>query len=65
MSEIERPLSTLVAQGWEIVDYTALYDHQTSGGTDCFLMRRQKQHKILKIRKKWLGVGFAVKEIDL
>ena len=65
MTATERPLSTLVGQGWEIVNYTALYDHQTTAGTDCFLLRRQKQHKVLKVRKRWLGQGVVVKEIDL
>ena len=65
MAENERPLSALVGQGWEIQDYSAAYDHGAGGVTDCFLLRRQKQHKVLKIRRKWIGGGFAIKEIDL
>ena len=64
MTEHERPLSTLVAQGWEIVDYTALYDH-SNGSWDCFVLLLQKQHIVLKVRKKWMGQGVVAKEIDL
>jgi len=64
MTSNERALSTLVGQGWEVVDYSAMYD-QASGSTDCFLLRRQKQHKILKIGKKWWSSGVTIKEIDV
>ena len=64
METTQRPLSTLVAQGWEIQSYSSGYDH-SQGLMDCFLLRRQKQHKLLKIRKKTFGAGYVVKEIDV
>ena len=65
MTNTDRPLSTLVAQGWEIVDYASSYNHSSGASVDSVLLRRQKQHKILKIRKKWFGSGVVVNEIDL
>lgn len=61
--EKSRPLSLLVSQGWEVIGYSQGVD---SGGnhTDGILLRRQKQHKLLKIRKKLMG-GYAVSELDV
>lgn len=61
----DRPLSTLVAQGWEIVGF-ASDGHTASGGMPLgsVLLRRQKAHKILNVRTKVFG-GYAVKEFDL
>jgi hypothetical protein len=61
-----RPLSELVSQGWELISYSSGMDHNQTGGVmDCFLLRRQKHHKLLKVRKKYLGQGFVVREVDL
>ncbi|MDB5439441.1 MAG: hypothetical protein JWM33_1868 [Caulobacteraceae bacterium] len=59
----DKPLSTLVSQGWEIIGFSGGVDSSTNY-TDSVLLRRLKQHKILKIRKKFLG-GVAVSELDL
>lgn len=61
--ENSRPLSLLVSQGWEVIGFSHGVD---SGGnhTDSILLRRQKQHKLLKIRKKLMG-GYAVSELEI
>jgi hypothetical protein len=66
MSNDDRPLSTLVAQGWEIVSY-ASEGHAPANGVPLgnVLMRRQKQHKLVSIRSKMIGAGYVVKEYDL
>lgn len=63
MTDDEKPLSTLVAQGWEIVNYAIAPD--SSGGAHCVLLRKQKNHKLLTVRPKTLGKGYAVKELDV
>ena len=65
MDAAERPLSTLVGQGWEIVSYSS--GHEPGSGAPCenVLLRRQKNHKILSIRRKTFGGGYVVKEYDL
>ena len=60
-----KPLSALVAQGWEIVGYAGGTDAKSGVHNHGILLRRQKQHKILRIRNKWLGKGLVVTEIDL
>ena len=60
-----KPLSALVAQGWEIVGYAGGSDPSNGMHNNHVLLRRQKQHKILQIRNKWLGKGLVVNEIDL
>jgi len=64
MADDNRPLSDLVAQGWEILNYTA--SHDTSGWlVENFLLRKQKMHRILSIRPKMVGKGYVVKELDI
>lgn len=60
----EKPLSDLVRQGWEIVDYSVGTD---SSGTQshCFVVRRQGQHKVLSVRKKMLGDGVVASEMEV
>ncbi len=65
MTDETRPLSLLVAQGWELVSYSASGDPGHGGITDCFLLRRQKQHKVLKVRRKHLGRGCVATETDV
>lgn len=60
----ERPLSTLVAQGWEVIGFSSGVDSNGSHA-DNILLRRQKQHKILKVRKKMLGGGVVAAELDI
>ena len=62
--EDNKPLSALVAQGWEIVNYSS--SHDTSGYvTQSILLRRLKQHRILSIRPKMIGTGYVAKEMDI
>ena len=58
-----KPLSDLVAQGWEILNYSAT-DY---GGAkvENFLLRKQKMHRVLSIRPKMVGKGYVVKELDI
>ncbi|HVY89674.1 MAG TPA: hypothetical protein VG942_12445 [Hyphomonadaceae bacterium] len=64
MADDNRPLSDLVAQGWEILHYAASND--TGGAVvENFLLRRQKAHRILSIRPKMMGTGYVVKELDV
>ena len=57
----DRPLSSLVAQGWEIVDYSTT-DASGTAYQHSLLLRRNGQHKILVLRKKMLGDGIVVEE---
>ena len=63
MPDDNRPLSQLVAQGWEILNYNST-DY---GGlpVEHFLLRRQKIHRVLSVRPKIIGKGYVVKEIDI
>ena len=61
----ERPLSALVAQGWEIVGFASGRDPSFGTIAQHVLLRRQRNHKMLSIRPKSWGGGFVVKEVDL
>jgi hypothetical protein len=64
MDDNQKPLSDLVAQGWEILHYTS--SHDASGMVvENFLLRKQKMHRILSLRPKMLGKGYNVKEQDV
>lgn len=63
MADEDKPLSQMVSQGWEIVNYAVSYEAE--GAMQCFLLRRQKQHKILRLRPKTFGKGYVVKEFDV
>lgn len=64
MNEDAKPLSTLVAQGWEIIGYTGSMDN-AGNAIQNILLRRQKQHRVLSIRPKMLGKGLVAKEMDI
>jgi hypothetical protein len=64
MDSSDKPLSTLVSQGWEVVGFAGSTPHQGST-VDTFLLRRMKAHKLLRVRKKVFGGGFAVSEQDI
>ncbi len=63
MNDEDKPLSQRVSQGWEIVSYTVAAE--SGMVTECFLLRRQKQLKILRVRQKTFGKGYVVKEFDV
>jgi len=65
MNSEDRPLSALVAQGWEIVGYASGHAPSSQAPVENVLLRRQKNHKILSIRPKTFGGGLVVKEYDL
>lgn len=66
MIDDNRPLSGLVAQGWEVIGFAASLAHRSGGGlADTILLRRQKSHKILKIQKKLFRGGYVVTEHDI
>lgn len=62
--ESMRPLSDLVAQGWEIIEYATGHETHSGRAVEKFLLRRQRMHKLLIIHRKVLG-GYSVKEIEL
>ncbi|MEI7931791.1 MAG: hypothetical protein WCI21_01875 [Alphaproteobacteria bacterium] len=64
MSGSDKPLSALVAQGWEIVGFAGSTPHQGST-VDSFLLRRLKVHKVLRVRRKVFGGGYSVTEQEI
>ena len=62
MGEETRPLSELVAQGWEIQDFSTAYTGCLYAHT--VLLKRQRQHKIVVIRKRPV-LGIAISELDV
>ena len=60
----ERPLSALMQQGWEVLQYSSgpgesgLHEH-------CFLLRKGRDHRVLRVRKKMMGGGLVGEEIDV
>lgn len=60
----DRPLSDAVAAGWDIVSYSAT-DYSGETYQHNILLRRQGQHRILTIRKKMLGEGVVVTELEV
>jgi hypothetical protein len=61
---VNRPLSERMNQGWELVTYstTAPYGQEQQ---HCFLLRRQGQHRVLTVRKKMMGQGHVVSEMEV
>ena len=61
----DRPVSSLVAQGWEIVGYSTT-DASGTAYQHSVMLRRNNQHKIIVLRKKMLGDGIVVEsELDV
>lgn len=63
MADDIRPLSELVAQGWEILNYSAT--DYGGAAVQRFLLRRQKVHRVLSVRPKLMGKGYVVTEMDI
>lgn len=61
----DKPLSALVAQGWEVIGFTSARDPSWGTHAHHVLLRRQRAHKVLSIRAKAMGSGHVVKEFDL
>ena len=62
MADENRPLSDLVAQGWEVAGFSSA--HNGTCLTHTVLLRKQRQHKILTLKKQPL-LGMSVKELDI
>ncbi|WP_125257353.1 hypothetical protein [Brevundimonas fluminis] len=60
----DRALTAWLSQGWELENYSATAPY---GETvhHCFLLRRHGQRKIVSIRKKMMGKGVVVTEMDV
>jgi len=65
MSDNERPLAAMIAQGWEVAHYSATVDPSTAVLTHCFLMRKGSKTKIATVRKKMLGEGVISEEFEV
>jgi hypothetical protein len=63
MAEDVRPLSELVAQGWEIAGFSSVKDGGLVSHT--VLLKKQRQHKILTLSKRLLIGGTSIKELDV
>ena len=64
MKEVQRPLSTLLAQGWELQEYRTTQEEGTML-LHVFLLKRQRDHKLLLLRKKVMGTGLVAEELDV
>ena len=58
-----RPLSEHLAQGWELQGYSANWAGSVMAHS--FLLKRQKQLKVLTVRPKYIGWGDTVEEKDV
>jgi hypothetical protein len=63
MADEKRYVSDLVAQGWEIAGFSSLHN----GGqlVHTVLLRRQRQHKLVTIKKRLIIGGITIEEIDV
>ncbi len=63
MSEDTRPLSELVAQGWEVAGFSTC--HNGMGYAHSVLLRRQRQHKLVTLSKRPVLGGTSIIEHDV
>ena len=61
MDDEQKPVSQLVAQGWEIIDSSSFVDSMGRVGHSV-LLRRHREHKFLTVEPKLMGKGIVVKE---
>jgi len=60
----ERPLSAYLRSGWDVAGFSSclseygLIEHS-------FHLRRQNENKIVSIRRKMMGSGLEVRELDV
>ena len=64
MKDADRPLSDLIAQGWELQEYRPTQEEGTML-MHVFLLKRQRDHKLLLLRKKVMGEGLVAQELDI
>jgi len=60
----DTPVSDLVRQGWSVVGYAAT-DANGETWHHNVLLTKNGQHRILTVRKKMLGDGLVVSEMDV
>lgn len=63
MADDERPLSELVAKGWEVAGFSSVLENGALSHS--FLLRRQRQHKVLVVARRVFGAGVKLKEFDV
>lgn len=62
--ESERPLSELTDQGWEVQHYAVAVG--TSGMLEHFFyLRRQRENRVLLVRRKVMGEGMHGEAFDV
>ena len=64
MKDAQRPLSALLSQGWELQEYRTSQEEGTLL-LHIFLLKRQRDHKLLLLRKKVMGTGLVAEELDV
>ena len=62
MREEHRPLSDLVAQGWEVAGFSSVHTGACVAHT--VLLKKQRQHKILLVQNRPV-LGLRIKELDV
>lgn len=65
MTDVDKPLAAALAQGWEVANYSASIDPTAGMLVHCFLLRRQGRNKLLTLRKKMIGEGTVVEELEV
>ena len=64
MDDEPKPLTQLVGQGWEIIGTSSFADNSGRVGYTV-LLRRQRQHKLLTMKTRFIGKGLTVDERDV
>lgn len=65
MTDTPKPVQALIAQGWDPAHYSIGYDPSTGTVLHSFFMRRQGASKILTVRKKMIGQGVVIEEMEV
>lgn len=63
--DVNKPLSELVAQGWEVVSHSSTGYGGMGYATHTFLLRKGREHRLLTLEPKWTGKGFTAKTTDV
>lgn len=64
MDNEPKPVSQLVAQGWEILGNSTSFDAY-GRPVHSVLLRRHRQHKFVTLSQKFFGKGIVVEERDV
>lgn len=64
MSDKPKPITDLVRQGWEISGYSVC-DLGGSAYCHSVMLTRGELHKVVVIRKKIIGDGIVIEELDV